>query len=205
MDIIASTLFGKARQAVLSVLFEQPERKFYMRELSRISGIAPGPLQHELKQLVQADLVLREPNGNRINYRVNPANPVFPELLGIIQKTCGMPILVKSALEAFGENISHAAIYGSVAKGISQSKSDVDMLVIGNVSFPDIIAALVPIETKLVREISVRLFGEAEFVQRIDEADRFVCGVLCGPMLIVKGDWDGFRDAARTRIAAGTH
>lgn len=204
MDAIASTLFGKARQAVLTVLFEQPERGFYMRELSRISGIAPGPLQHELKQLVHADLVLKAPNGNRMIYRANTENPVFPELLGIIQKTCGMPIMVARALEEFGENISHAAIYGSVAKGTHQSRSDIDLLIIGDTTLADIVATLPPVEARLAREIGVRLFREAEFIHRIETSDRFVLGVLNGPLLIVKGDWNGFRNTARTRIAAGT-
>jgi len=204
MDAIASTLFGKARQAVLTILFEQPERGFYMRELSRLSGIAPGPLQHELKQLVHADLVVREPNGNRTNYRANATNPVFPELLGIIRKTCGMPIMIAKGLESLGNSISHAAIYGSVAKGTNQSKSDVDLLVIGDAPLADIVATLPPIETRLAREIGVRLFRESEFLQRIEQSDRYICGVLNGPLLIVKGDWNGFRNAARARIAAGT-
>ncbi len=204
MNKVASTLFGKARQAVLATLFEQPERKFYMRELSRLTGIGPGPLQHELSQLVEADLVLREPDGNRMNYRANPVNPVFPDLAGLIQKTCGMPVVIGNALKPLSAKISHAAIYGSVAKGTPGSRSDVDLLVIGDIEFGELVSAIEPVETKLGREISPRLFNESELHRRIEEADRFICGVVTGPLLLIKGEWDGIRDAARARAATGT-
>lgn len=204
MDKVASTLFGKARQAVLTALFEQPEGTFYMRELSRLTGIAPGPLQHELAQLVEADLVLREPDGNRTNYRANTANPVFPELLGLIEKTCGMPVVIAKALAPAATQISHVAIYGSVAKGANHGRSDVDLLVVGDIDFGKLVATLAPAESRLGREISPRLLTEAELRRRVDEGDRFTCGVLAGPLRVIKGEWDGLRDAARARVAAGT-
>ena len=205
MDIVAATLFGKARQAVLTALFEQPNRSFFMRELSRLTGIGSGPLQHELAQLVKADLVLREPDGNRINFRANTANPVFPELLGLIEKTCGMPIVIAKALDSLGAQISHAAIYGSIAKGSNHGRSDVDLLVVGEIEFGALVAATALAESRLGREISPRLFSETELRRRIDEGERFLCGVIAGPLQIIKGDWDGFRNVARARLAAGSN
>lgn len=203
MDKIAATLFGKARQAVLTALFGQPERSFFMRELSRLTGISTGPLQHELTQLVAADLVLRAPDGNRTNYRANIDNPVFPELRGLIEKTCGMPIVIAKALEALSTQVSHAAIYGSIAKQSNHGKSDVDLLVVGEIEFGELLAATASAETRLGREISPRLFRETELRRRIAEGDRFICGVVAGSLLIVKGEWDGFRDAARAWTTTG--
>lgn len=204
MEKVASTLFGKARQAVLATLCGQPERKFFMRELSRVTGIGTGPLQHELSQLVDADLVLREPDGNRTNYHANTHSPVFPELRGLIEKTCGVPVVIGNALAPLGDRISHAAIYGSIAKGSNQARSDVDLLVIGDLAFGDLVAATAVAESRIGREISPRLFSEAELRRRIDDGDRFVCDVLTGPLLIIKGEWDGLGNAARARAATGT-
>jgi predicted nucleotidyltransferase len=205
VEIVAATLFGKARQAVLTTLFEQSDRSFFMRELSRLTGIGSGPLQHELAQLVKADLVLREPDGNRINFRANTANPVFPELLGLIEKTCGMPIVIAKALDSLGAQISHAAIYGSIAKGSNHGRSDVDLLVVGEIEFGALVAATASAESRLGRDISLRLFNETELRRRIDEGERFLCGVITGPLQIIKGDWDGIRNVARARLAAGSN
>lgn len=203
MDKVASTLFGKARQAVLTTLFEQPERSFFMRELSRMTGIGTGPLQHELAQLVEADLLLREPDGNRTNYRANTANPVFPELRGLLEKTCGMPVVIAKALDPLGAQVTHAAIYGSIARGSNHGRSDIDLIVIGEIEFDKLVAAMASTEAKLGREISSRLFNEPELRRRLSEGDRFTCGVLAGPLLIAKGEWDGFRDIARARATTG--
>lgn len=202
MDKVASTLFGKARQAVLTTLFEQPERSFFMRELSRLTGTGTGPLQYELAHLVEADLVLREPDGNRTNYRANTANPVFPELRALVEKTCGMPIVIARALDVLGTRATHAAIYGSIAKGSNHGRSDIDLIVVGEIEFNELVAALTLVESRLGREISPRLFRETELRSRLDEGDRFTCGVLAGPLMIVKGEWDGFRDIARARAAS---
>lgn len=199
MDKVASTLFGKARQAVLTTLFQQPERSFFMRELSRLTGIGTGPLQHELAQLVEADLLLREPDGNRTNYRANTGSPVFPELRSLVEKTCGMPIVIATALDTLGAQITHAAIYGSIAKGSNHGKSDIDLIVVGEVEFNKLVSVMTSAEARLGREISPRLFHETELRRRLNEDDRFTCSVVAGPLLIVKGEWDGFRDIARAR------
>ena len=91
MEATAAVLFGKTRQAVLALLFERPERAYYLRELARATGISPGALQHELGQLQKADLVTRSQDGNRVVYRANTAHPVFADLQSIVRKTCGLP------------------------------------------------------------------------------------------------------------------
>ena len=95
---IASTLFGKTRQAVLTRLFEAPAQTFYLRELGRLTGISSGALKHELDALVGADLITRIEDGNRVNYHANQASPVFEELRSLILKTSGIPVLVRQAL-----------------------------------------------------------------------------------------------------------
>ena len=97
MEATAAVLFGKTRQAVLALLFEQPERAYYLRELARATGISPGALQHELGQLQKADLVGRSQDGNRVAYRANTAHPVFADLQSIVRKTCGLPAQITPA------------------------------------------------------------------------------------------------------------
>ena len=71
MENTASILFGKTRQAVLTALFDAPGESLYVRELARRTGISPGALQHELGQLLSADLLSRHEDGNRVLYRAN--------------------------------------------------------------------------------------------------------------------------------------
>lgn len=190
MDAAASVLFGKARQAVLSLLFEQPSRTFYLREISRLTGIGPGALQHELGQLQLADLVLRAKDGNRVAYQANTLHPVFPELQSIVGKTCGLPAQLNAALQPQAERIRFAAIYGSFAKGANHARSDVDLLVVGTVGMEEAIAAITPLEGRIGREISVRLYSPEEFRQRRGEKDSFVERVIAGELVPILGKLD---------------
>jgi predicted nucleotidyltransferase len=190
VETAASILFGKTRQAVLAALFTVAGERAYLRELARRTGIGPGPLQFELSRLVAADLVTRSKDGNRVVYQANTAHPVFRELRGLVLKTCGLPEQIRSALRPLDNDISLALVFGSVAKGTSQGKSDVDLLVVGSAKLETLLAMLEPVERQLDRGISVRLFKPTEFKKRREERDRFLSGVLAGPTIPVIGAVD---------------
>ena len=80
MDSAAQVLFGKTRQAVLALLLERPEDSYYLRQMCQLSGISPGAMQAELRQLTRAGLLERAKDGNRVAYRANARHPVFESL-----------------------------------------------------------------------------------------------------------------------------
>lgn len=187
MEATAAILFGKARQAVLTLLFEAPGQTFYLREMSRLTGIAPGPLQHELSQLLKADLVVRTRDGNRVSYQVNTRHPVFGDLQSLVSKTCGLPAQLAAALQPVAARIAFAAIYGSLAKGTNHARSDVDLLVVGELGLEQAVAAVAPVETRIGREISVRLYSREEFRERRARHDSFIEGVIAGELMPLLG------------------
>jgi predicted nucleotidyltransferase len=188
MDSTASILFGKTRQAVLALLFEQPERLFFLRELSRLTGISLGALQHELEQLGKANLILRAKDGNRVVYRAHTGHPVFAELQAIVHKTCGIPSALKEALAPLAKKITFAAIYGSIAKGTDHARSDLDLLIVGQVGLDQATTALAPVEERIGREISLRLFSREEFQRRRAQADSFLERVMSGQLTPILGE-----------------
>lgn len=192
MEQVATTLFGKTRRALLSRLFLEPERQFRLRELSRLTGISAGSVQHELKQLLQADLVTRAEDGDLVTYRANKSSPVYDELRGIVEKTSGIDAMIRDALRKVRKKIRLAFIYGSIAKGANRSRSDVDLLVVGTLEFEALVALLQPVEERIGREISPRLFSPAEF-QSKRATDRFLKSVLAGPTIPLIGSLDDAR------------
>jgi len=182
MEATAAVLFGKTRQAVLALLFEQPEQACYLREIARQTGISPGALQHELGQLQKADLVERIQDGNRVTYRANTAHPVFAELQSIVRKTCGLPAQIKAALQPLAGQIRFAALYGSLAKGVNHARSDVDLLIVGDLNLEQALAAIVPVEGRIGREISVRIYSAEDFRTRREQGEHFINNVMSGPL-----------------------
>ena len=183
MDAAANLLFGKTRQAVLVLLFEQAGQSSYLREIARATGIGPGQLQNELQQLCKADLVVRREDGNRVTYQANTRHPIFAELQSIVSKTCGLPARIKAALMPLAAGIQFAAIYGSFAKGSNNARSNVDLLIVGEPSLETIISLIHPIEQKSGREISVRLYTKEAFAERKAKGDSFLSGILNGPLM----------------------
>lgn len=189
MERIATTLFGKTRRALLARLYLEPEREFRMRELARLTGISAGSVLHELKQLQAADLVRRSEDRDLVTYRANPASPIFAELRGIVEKTSGIDGVVREALLAAGKKIRLALIYGSVAKGTNRAGGDLDVLVVGDIAFDALVRLLHPVEERIRREISPRLYSWPEFRKK-RSTDRFLKSVLAGPVFILVGKLD---------------
>lgn len=187
MDTAANTLFGKTRQAVLTLLFEQPTEHFYLREIAKITNISSGALQKELGQLHGADLVIRAEDGNRVTYQANTQHPIFGELQSIIAKTCGLPEQLKTALTPLAIGIKFAAIYGSFAKGGNHARSDIDLLVVGKSTMENIINLIQPLEEEFKREVSLRLYTEEDFNKRRMQGDNFVSSICAGPMIPLIG------------------
>lgn len=190
MERIAATLFGKTRRAVLAKLYLDPAREYRLRELARLTGISPGSVQHELKQLVAADLALRSENGTQITYRANAASPVYDELRALVEKTSGIEDLLRRALRPAAARIRLALIYGSIARGANRARSDLDLLVVGSIVFGDLVRLLGPVERKIGREVSPRLFSEKDFRERLGRGERFLKSVLQGPHTVLMGEVD---------------
>ena len=190
MDAVADTLFGKTRQAVLVMLFEQPSKPLYLREMAKQGKISVGALQNELNQLLSADLIIRQEDGHRVTYQANTRHPVFADLQSIVRKTCGVPAKLQAMLAPHREQIALAAIYGSFAKGGNSGASDIDLLVVGKIGLPELIALIQPLEESTGREVSVRLYSTAEFSQRKGLGDHFIQSVLSGPLIILMGSLD---------------
>ena len=190
MERIATTLFGKTRRKVLAQLFLEPQRGFRLRELARLTGVSSGSVQHELRQLVAADIAAREEKSGLVRYRANPRCPVFDELRTIVEKTSGIEDLVREALAPASKKIGFAFIYGSIAKGSNRARSDLDLLVVGSIEFAELVRLLAPAEDRIGREISPRLFSEKEYHQRLKRRDRFLTAVMAGPRIVILGDAD---------------
>lgn len=188
MERIGATLFGKTRRAVLGKLFLEPQRDYRLRELARLTGISAGSVQHELRQLVAAEIATRRERNELVTYRANANCPIYDELRTIVEKTSGIKELLRDALNPVRDRIRLAFIYGSVAVGANRARSDLDVLVVSSIPFGELMALLQPVEERIGREISPRLYSEKEFRARLRKRDRFLSSVLQGPTVALLGD-----------------
>jgi predicted nucleotidyltransferase len=183
--MLTDLLFGAYRKKVLGLLLLHPGTDYHVRELARQTGTAPGTLHKELARLAAAGLLLRKAQGNQVRYQANQQCPVFPELAGLLRKTTGAAELLADALAPLQPAL--ALIFGSVASGTETATSDVDLLVIGDIGFADVVRATHPVQAELGREINPVVYSVQELQRRVQAQDPFVLNLLRNPKIFLTG------------------
>lgn len=185
--MLLDLLFGTYRQRALNQLLLHPDSSYHVRELARLTGTTPGTLHKELSRLAESGLLLREKQGNQVRYRANRECPVFAELAGLFRKTSGVVGVIADALHTLGTAPELALIFGSIARGEENARSDVDLLLIADSTFGDVVKVLHPVQEQLQREINPVLYTAPEFIRRIADKDAFIGKLLANPKLFVIG------------------
>ena len=187
-DKLSRTLFGKARRAVLSLLYSQVDDAFYLRQIVRAAGVGLGAVQREVKQLSDAGIIQRIVRGRQVYYQANPQCPVFAELKALVMKTVGIAAVIQAALAPLADRIRIAAIYGSIARSEEYRGSDVDLLVVGEATFAEIVSGLHQAQSTINREINPTVYPPAEFRSKVAAGHHFLNTVLKEPVLFLIGD-----------------
>jgi predicted nucleotidyltransferase len=200
-DNLSSALFGKVRSAVLALLFCHYEKSFYFREIERSVGMGRGAVQRELENLVNSGLIVRRKQGNQVYYQANSKSAIFSELKSMMIKTAGVADLLREALTPLAQRLTTAFIYGSLAKGSATADSDVDVLVIGDVIFSEIVDLLGPAQESLGREVNPSVYPVDEFVVKISQGQHFVTSLIGEPKIFLIGDQDVFGRLVEKRLA----
>jgi len=190
IDQLGTTLFGKTRRAILSLLFSHVNESLYLRQLTRSAGVGMGAVQRELKALVNAGIISRNVRGHQVYYQANSQSPVFKELKSLVMKTAGVGDVLRTALSPLADRIDVAFIYGSIARGEERKSSDIDVLIVGNVSFAEVTAALSSAQETIGREINPNAYPLTEFLSKVRTGNHFLTTVLGGEKLFLIGDKD---------------
>ncbi|MCX5995907.1 MAG: nucleotidyltransferase domain-containing protein [Chloroflexi bacterium] len=186
--LLCGGLFGKTRQAVLALLYGQADSSFYTKQILDAVKIGRGTVQRELKNLTDAGIITREVQGRQVYYRANEKCPLFNELKSIVRKTFGIADVIRQSLEPIADKIQVAFIFGSIASGTEQRTSDIDVMVIGETTFDEVVSAISQAEETIQREINSVVYPVAEFRKKIRSNHHFLKTVLEGETIFLIGD-----------------
>jgi predicted nucleotidyltransferase len=200
-DTLSAELFGKTRRAVLSLLYSHPDENFYLRQIIRSTGLGTGSLQREVKSLTEAGIIKRSVQGRQVHYQANSHCPVFQELRSMVLKTAGIGEVLKAALAPLAERITAAFIFGSVARLDENRESDVDVMVVGEVTFAEAVAAFHQAQLLVGREINPAVYPAAEFRAKLSADNHFLKSILKEGKLFLVGDKRALERLAKKRLA----
>lgn len=192
---IAGALFSTVQRRLLALIFGHPETSFYLSQIIRTLRSGKGAVERELARLEKSGLVSVERVGNQKHYRANREAPIFHELHSIVQKTVGLGDPLRQSLHPIADRIRVAFVYGSVAKGTDSSRSDVDLLVIGeDLTYSDLYAGLEQAEKILARPVSPTILDLAEWKRKRSEGNSFIEKINSQPKLFIFGSQQDLGD-----------
>lgn len=186
-----SILFSEYRRRVLGLLLLHPDERYHVREIARLTSTTAGTLHRELSKLAKANVLLRELSGNQVYYQANRNLPIYSELTSILKKTSGLVDVLFDALAPLAEKIEVACVFGSVAKGTENLGSDIDILIIGDIDFTEIVTTLYSAQTSLGREINPKIYSREEWRTCLQKQELFIQEILNNPKLFIMGAENG--------------
>ena len=187
MGILSEILSSKVRAEVFRLLFGLNDDALHLREIERKSGFAIGTIQTEMKKLHRLDLVIKKRDGNRLYYHANQQHPIFSEIHALVIKTVGLLDILKGALSD-EKSIRVAFVFGSLADGSEKARSDIDLMVIGDLGLRLLTRLLHGVTEKVGREINSYILTPKEFSIRKFENEHFITRVLSDSKLFVIGN-----------------
>jgi len=177
--MIEKLFTSKNRVKILMFLLFEKE-KTYIREMSRMLKLSPNAVKREIDNLCRIGLILNEDSEIKVNKNSNIINAVREILL----KTDYVYYPIKSSLKK--SKISVALIFGSFANNKDNISSDVDLLIIGDVTQEEVFNDLKKPESEIGREINPVVWN-AETLRK-NKGGAFFKDVMKKKKIFIMGD-----------------
>jgi len=181
---------SKTRVEILSLLFSNPDGRYYVRQISRELSRDISGIKRELDNLDKAGLLTSEKLGNLRYYSANKSAAIYPELKAIIAKTVGVQWAIAGPLGGLS-GLHQAWMYSMNSHPPGEGSGPVLVLIVGRVDLAELNEVITRLEGKLGREINYTVFDETEFQRRRAEADPFLTEVFGGRNVLLIGRDDG--------------
>ncbi|MFH1508882.1 MAG: winged helix-turn-helix domain-containing protein [bacterium] len=167
-------LFGsKTRVKLLALLFRNPTKDYFVRELTRKVSERINSVRHELANLQKIGLVKSSTRDRKRYYKMNQNFPLYKELCDLVVKATGAPQKrMVEKVKAMG-NVEYAVLTASFL-GRGKTNSGVDMFIVGNVDQKNLKRFINRLENEYDREINYAVMDAKEFEYRNSIGDRFV-------------------------------
>ncbi|RJR15603.1 MAG: ArsR family transcriptional regulator [Nitrospiraceae bacterium] len=169
------------RADIMSLLFNNPEEKFYVREIARLVNKNPSGVKRELDKLQNMDIVSSEKEGNLKYFKVNANSPLFPELKGLIAKSLGVPGALKSVLKT--SDVKSAFIHGPYVE--NTNLPSLDLFVVSDSNH--IRKPLDDIEKRFGRTINLTLMSLTDYKSKKKSGDRYLKKLLAAKKILLLG------------------
>ncbi len=185
MSKVASTpiekLFGsKTRAKLLQLFYENPEKSFYVREMTRVIDEQINSVRRELLNLESIGIIKNENFDNKTYYSANSKHPFYRPMIDIFSKKIDSA-RDKDVKESTWEDYCRPVknyLKGLVITNRLPGQDGVDMLIIGNDKTKKLTRWAEVIEKKMGKPMNYVILSLDDFIYRKNVRDRFILDVF---------------------------
>lgn len=180
-------LFGsKTRTQLLRTFLQNPEKSFFVRELTRMLDVQINAIRHELKNLealglVETVAVAGGKAAQKKHYRLRPASVLIPELRALFVKS---RVLLEKDFVKRLQSVGRIGYFALTGRFVDREESATDVFIVGRVDRRKLSDLIRKFEIEFGHEINFTVLDEEEMRYRMDVMDRFLYSVLDQPKLV---------------------
>ncbi|MEX2014593.1 MAG: transcriptional regulator [Candidatus Saccharimonadales bacterium] len=173
-------LFGsKTRVKLLQLFYGNPNRAFYVREITRKIDEQINSVRRELANLLSIGIISSENTNNKLYYEVNQKYEHYKSLSQIFSggapaQSAGEEAGEEDGLKSLG-NVELAILTGQFTR---DDRSGIDLLLVGDLNQTQVGKYVANLEKKEGKEIRYATMPADEFTYRKNLNDRFLVTVL---------------------------
>lgn len=174
-------LFGsKTRAKLLRLFFENPEKSFYVREMTRVIDEQINSVRRELLNLEGIGIIKNETFDNKIYYSANTKHPFTRPLSDIFSKKLNQAQDKTAPTSPWEESARPVKNYlkGLIVTNRLPGQDGVDLLIIGNDRTKKLTRWAEVIEKKQGKPINYVIMSPDDFSYRKSVKDRFISDIF---------------------------
>ncbi len=202
-------LFGsKTRVKLLSLFLNNPDRAYYVREITRKIDEQINSVRRELSNLLSIGIISSDNSNNRLYYEVNQKYQYYPELRRIFTD---LPVNNKALTETKEEEqiarklrstgtVQLAFLTGSFVR---DRNVGIDLIIMGDVNRAKVAKVIGEMEKDVGRELNYAVFTPEDYDYRLNLNDRFLADVMDAKKIVII-DADESRRKQETDVIHGS-
>jgi DNA-binding transcriptional ArsR family regulator len=184
---LQNLMISRVRVKMLELFFLNAEEMYYVRQITREIKEEINAVRRELARLLSCGLLRSEERGNRLYYSLNKRYLYYQEIQQMIVKSTGLGKKIRKKRRKLGK-LNFVMFSGRYIRGLSPTRDEVDLLIIGDVVLPELQVLVKEAEKHLGRELNYAVFSLEEFIFRKTRRDPFVMDILFSSRVMVIGD-----------------
>lgn len=186
-------LFGsKTRVKLLNLFLTNPNRSFYVREITRKINEQINSVRRELSNLLSIGVIKSDTSGNKLYYEVSQDYRHYKALRSMFTDSATKKdrVVAKSGGDLSSKLSGAGSIELAILSGsfVRQPNLPVDLLIVGNVNRNELSKVISELEAEEGHEIRYAVISKEEFEYRLDLGDRFLTSVLEAKKSVIIGE-----------------